>query len=217
MRLAARFTALVVLPTPPFWLASVINVGGHRASDLSRARQGFAMFHVEHCTNRDKWGGALGSRGDSLSPRCSTWNIAEIATGFSPAAARQVSPWRSTASPNAGRASTEMFHVKHSTGPERWLDIQIGDKTGNAQCSTWNIGARQNPGGRTQAEQWEGRASLWKPTAREIALFHVEQCRWETSPSCLSREYSTWNIRSKHRPSSQQVGATIGSGLSTEL
>src|SRR6266705_875530 len=49
-RQAARFTAVVVLPTPPFWFATaMIRAKYSPASEnLANAGQGCKMFHVEH-------------------------------------------------------------------------------------------------------------------------------------------------------------------------
>ena len=48
-RQAARFTAVVVLPTPPFWFATaIIRAKSSPERNLAKAGQGCKMFHVEH-------------------------------------------------------------------------------------------------------------------------------------------------------------------------
>jgi hypothetical protein len=50
-RQAARFTAVVVLPTPPFWFATAMIRAKYspESENLAKASQGCKMFHVEHC------------------------------------------------------------------------------------------------------------------------------------------------------------------------
>jgi hypothetical protein len=58
-RQAARFTAVVVFPTPPFWFATAIIRANKssRSENLAKCRVGCKMFHVEHWTG----GGKVGS------------------------------------------------------------------------------------------------------------------------------------------------------------
>src|SRR5258708_8287199 len=48
-RQAARFTAVVVLPTPPFWFATAMIRAKYspESENLAKAGQGCKMFHVE--------------------------------------------------------------------------------------------------------------------------------------------------------------------------
>src|ERR1700736_4703264 len=48
-RQAARFTAVVVLPTPPFWFATAMIRAKYspESENLAKASQGSKMFHVE--------------------------------------------------------------------------------------------------------------------------------------------------------------------------
>src|SRR6267378_8607067 len=48
-RQAARFTAVVVLPTPPFWFATAMIRAKYspESENLAKASQGCKMFHVE--------------------------------------------------------------------------------------------------------------------------------------------------------------------------
>jgi len=81
---AAKFTAVVVFPTPPFWFATAIiraNPTPSPGENLAKRCVGCKLFHVEH--SRFLW----------ISTLCSTWNIAR--------AARQT-------------AGHSMFHVEHS-------------------------------------------------------------------------------------------------------
>ncbi len=50
-RQAARFTAVVVLPTPPFWFATAMIRAKYspESENLAKASQGCKMFHVEQC------------------------------------------------------------------------------------------------------------------------------------------------------------------------
>lgn len=72
-RQAAKFTAVVVFPTPPFWLAiAMMRAKRFLASEnLARSSQGCKMFHVEH---------ALEVEIVSEAVDCSMWNI----FGYSP-------------------------------------------------------------------------------------------------------------------------------------
>src|SRR5207302_2378980 len=48
-RQAARFTAVVVLPTPPFWFATAMIRAKYspESENLAKSTQGCKMFHVE--------------------------------------------------------------------------------------------------------------------------------------------------------------------------
>src|SRR6266576_6654526 len=48
-RQAARFTAVVVLPTPPFWFATAMIRAKYspESENLAKPSQGCKMFHVE--------------------------------------------------------------------------------------------------------------------------------------------------------------------------
>src|SRR5271169_1894926 len=70
-RQAAKFTAVVVFPTPPFWLATaIIRAKRILASEnLAKASSRCKMFHVEHRF----WVQIVPGRTD-----CSTWNALSL-------------------------------------------------------------------------------------------------------------------------------------------
>src|SRR6266851_8407733 len=77
-RHAARLTAVVVLPTPPFWLATAMMrakvppAGEKLAKDLDRCK----MFHVERRERIWILFDRLKSQEHPARLGCSTWNIA---------------------------------------------------------------------------------------------------------------------------------------------
>src|SRR3981081_3786162 len=69
-RQAARFTAVVVLPTPPFWFATAMIRAKYspESENLAKVGEGCKMFHGEQ----------LFICGNQTSGRnCSMWNIAD--------------------------------------------------------------------------------------------------------------------------------------------
>ena len=104
-RQAARFTAVVVFPTPPFWLATAMILAKHYlvSENLAKTTSGCKLFHVEQL-----WGGGnqdgstwnifcpawadeqnlFSRKGRPRHPRsfrkdCSTWNILKVTLGDS--------------------------------------------------------------------------------------------------------------------------------------
>ena len=104
-RHAARFTAVVVLPTPPFWLAIAMM----RAKLFSQTCKTYQTpTAVARCFT---WNNC-GTEDFCQSSKCSTWN-----TGFSGILEREVWPNAlfpaSPSSPAVARVHPEMFHVEH--------------------------------------------------------------------------------------------------------
>src|ERR1700731_2834387 len=83
-RQAARFTAVVVLPTPPFWFATAMIRAKYspESENLAKVGRGCKMFHVEQRLdggNRASEGGLFHVEHsrmvlDSPNLSCSTWN-----------------------------------------------------------------------------------------------------------------------------------------------
>ncbi len=65
----ARLTAVVVFPTPPFWLAMAMTRAKmipQFQGECSRDLQGCKMFHVEHQRNREGESFHVEQKGENL-------------------------------------------------------------------------------------------------------------------------------------------------------
>src|SRR6266403_1577641 len=108
-RQAARFTAVVVFPTPPFWFATaMIRDKRFLASEnLAKPARGCKMFHVEHPLCRENRRGTLAVFHVERSP---AFPMCQCPNGFTSPALRlfhvkQERSWicRRTGNPASGR------------------------------------------------------------------------------------------------------------------
>src|SRR6266571_4366651 len=80
-RAAARLIAVVVFPTPPFWLAMAMTRPMEAEVSTGTRSRPQGMFHVEH------FGGIV------VRPRCSTWNTRAGSSARGRGVPRGTSPW----------------------------------------------------------------------------------------------------------------------------
>src|SRR5437660_2654067 len=120
-RQAARFTAVVVLPTPPFWFATAMIRAKYspESENLAKSSQGCKMFHVEQPFDSEKSG--FGGR------------IVQCETLF----CHPIAPLRHSAIRVCAFLDSE-----RSGGGFPRLSLRVDSDSleirGGARCSTWN-------------------------------------------------------------------------------